>query len=145
MTDTDTTSDALKILKHRYGEPSQEARDELADTDLQIKLAAACEKVGIEAHGPIVMDDETGEVIRIEKHLPTPDLLERLEAWARGLSGYKGWGLYHDPTPRLSWRAAFIFEGESLFDFPEIVDAFAAEPEAARAEAVLAVAEKEKP
>ena len=30
MTDTDTTSDALKILKHRYGEPSQEARDELS-------------------------------------------------------------------------------------------------------------------
>ena len=63
MTDHEKTSDAVKITKHLYGEPSQESRNELAADDLHEKLVAACEAVGMEAYS----DDTT---LDGEKRLP---------------------------------------------------------------------------
>ena len=78
MTDHEKTSDAVKITKHLYGEPSQESRNELAADDLHEKLVAACEAVGMEAYS----DDTT---LDGEKRLPfsAPVLRQRLEGWMR--------------------------------------------------------------
>jgi len=83
MTDHEKTSDAVKITKHLYGEPSQESRNELAADDLHEKLVAACEAVGMEAYS----DDTT---LDGEKRLPfsAPFLCQRLERWCRGKHGW---------------------------------------------------------
>ena len=152
----DKTRDALKILKKRYGEPSQEARDELAATDLQARLAAACERRGIEAtrqeyicadpdHCPHMQcegeDCPPNCPLNVPETLPVPVLLDRLEVWAdtQGLSLVVRRNHWQPHGP---WTAAWAVYTDTV-DFSALT--LYSDEQTARAEAVLQVTEKETP
>ena len=112
-------------------------------SDLQTRLAAACERLGIERRIGCFHCGTDGivrgyscPVCKGKAHglLPTPVLIERLEAWAG------------KTTVR---REAWVYETMGVlkvgqYDFPETcISRMLKMTEAQRAEAVLAVAEKE--
>ena len=99
-------------------------------SDLQGRLAQACERLGIEAYAYGLQPK--GESPR---PLPVPDLIERLEAWA-------------DATRERKWQrinAVMAMLEIGRYDWPEsAVEKVLAMTESQRGEAVLAVAEKEE-
>ena len=113
-------------------------------SDLQDRLAAACERLGIERRIGCFHCGTDGivrgyscPVCKGKAHglLPTPDLIARLEAWAD--STHEGmWA-------RINSVMAVLEIGR--YDWPEsAVEKVLAMTEAQRGEAVLAVEQKEK-